>query len=126
MGTSFSMGCTTTWWRTRKKNAAVCASRLPPCAEHLIEHNFQLVDHDGRPTRWAIFNPENLNHDFAWSEERGTNSLSILAYLKVAAHITGDPRFAAAARWLIRAACLRRECPDSQGGHRSRLRQPIG
>src|SRR5271157_5178877 len=70
-------------------------------AEHLIEHNFQLIDHDGKPTRWAIFNPENLNHDFAWNEERGTNSLSILAYLKVAAHITGDPRFGAAARWLI-------------------------
>jgi hypothetical protein len=79
--------------RVREQVAAV--------AEHLLEHNFQLVDHDGKPTRWAIFNPENLNHDFAWNEERGMNSLSILAYLKVAAHITGDPRFAAAVRWLI-------------------------
>jgi hypothetical protein len=70
-------------------------------ADHLIEHHFQLVDHDGKATRWGIFNPENLNHNFAWSEERGTNSLSILAYLKVAAHITGAPRFAATARWLI-------------------------
>jgi len=70
-------------------------------AGHLIEHNFQLVDHDGKPTRWAIFNPESLNHDFAWNEVRGMNSLSILAYLKLAAHITGAPGFAAAARWLI-------------------------
>jgi hypothetical protein len=70
-------------------------------AGHLIDHNFQLVDHDGKPTRWAIFNPENLNHNFDWHAERGSNSLSILAYLKVAAHITGDPRFAAAARRLI-------------------------
>lgn len=70
-------------------------------AEHLIDHNFQLVDHDGKPTRWAIFNPENLNHNFAWRGGRGTNSLSILTYLKVAEHITGDARFAAAARWLI-------------------------
>jgi hypothetical protein len=68
---------------------------------HLIDHNFQLVDHDGKPTRWAIFNPENLNHSFNWHEERGTNSLSMLAYLQVAGHITGDPRFAAAARYLI-------------------------
>lgn len=68
---------------------------------HLIEHNFQLVDHDGLPTRWGIFNPENLNHSFDWHEERGTNSLSMLAYLKVAEHITGDPRFAAASRILI-------------------------
>ncbi|MGD0226333.1 MAG: hypothetical protein ABSF71_28730 [Terriglobia bacterium] len=70
-------------------------------AGHLIDHNFQFVDHDGKPTRWGIFNPENLNHNFDWREERGTNSLSILAYLQVAAHITGDPKFAAAARGLI-------------------------
>ena len=70
-------------------------------AGHLIDHNFQFVDHDGKPTRWGIFNPENLNHNFDWREERGTNSLSILAYLQVAAHITGEPRFAAAARGLI-------------------------
>jgi hypothetical protein len=69
---------------------------------HLIDHNFQLVDHDGKPTRWAIFNPENLNENIFWHEERGTNSLSILTYLKVAEHITGDPRFAAAARMLIK------------------------
>jgi hypothetical protein len=70
-------------------------------AEHLLDHNFQMVDHDGQPTRWAIFNPENLNHNFAWLGGRGTNSLSILTYMKVAGHITGDPRFSAAARWLI-------------------------
>ena len=38
-------------------------------AGHLIDHNFQMVDHDGKPTRWAIFNPENLNHNFAWRGE---------------------------------------------------------
>ncbi len=70
-------------------------------AEHLLDHNFQLVDHDGQPTRWAVFNPENLNQNFFWLGGRGTNSLSIVNYMKVAAHITGDARFAAAARWLI-------------------------
>ena len=70
-------------------------------AEHLVDHNFQLVDHDGKPTRWAVFNPENLNQNFAWRGGRGMNSLSILAYMKVAGHITGNPKFAAAARVLI-------------------------
>jgi len=70
-------------------------------AEHLIDHNFQMVDHDGQPTRWGVFNPENLNHNLAWLGGRGGNSLSILTYMKVAGHITGDPRFSAAARWLI-------------------------
>ena len=101
MGTSFSTGSTTTWSRTRKKNAHRVREHVAAVAGHLIDHNFQLVDHDGQPTRWGIFNPENLNHNFNWRAERGGNSLSILAYLKVAAHITGDPRFAAAARWLI-------------------------
>ena len=69
--------------------------------DHLISHGFRLVDHDGQPARWGIFDPENLNHSRDWWEERGTNSLSMLSYLKTAEHITGDPRYARAARELI-------------------------
>jgi hypothetical protein len=69
--------------------------------DHLVDHNFQLVDHDGKPTRWGIFNPEELNRNRDWWQERGMNSLSILAYLKVAEHITGDAKYAGAARYLI-------------------------
>jgi hypothetical protein len=60
-----------------------------------------MVDHDGMPTRWAIFNPDEINHNRDWWQERGLNSASILAYLKVAAHITGDPKYEQAARNLI-------------------------
>jgi hypothetical protein len=70
-------------------------------ADHLIAHDFQLVDHDGRPTRWGVFSPRALNHDPDWTDERGLNSTSILAYLRVAGHITGDPRYDAAARTLV-------------------------
>ncbi len=70
-------------------------------ADHLLAHDFQMVDHDGKPTRWGVFNPQNLNHNFDRYEDRGINSLSILTYMEVAAHITGDPRYAAAARYLI-------------------------
>ncbi len=56
--------------------------------DHLIEHGFQLIDHDGRPTRWARFSPEDLNGGLYWAE-RGLNSLSILSYLKVAEHVSG-------------------------------------
>jgi hypothetical protein len=69
--------------------------------DHLLDHNFTLVDHDGRPTRWAVFNPEELNGNRDWLQERGMNSLSILAYLKVAGHITGSGRYDRAARDLI-------------------------
>ncbi len=70
-------------------------------ADHLIEHNFMLIDHDGKPTRWGVFGPESLNRDPRWWPERGLNSLSILSYLAVAAHVTGDPKYEAASRDLI-------------------------
>ena len=67
---------------------------------HLIEHEFSLHDHDGRPTRWARFGPGDLNRDPDWAHERGLNSLSILAYLAVAHHVTGETRFLDASRRL--------------------------
>jgi hypothetical protein len=69
---------------------------------HLVDNNFRLIDHDGLPTRWAVFNPEALNHDPLWHEERGLNSLSILSYLRTASHITAERRFDEAAARLIR------------------------
>ena len=70
-------------------------------ADHLLDHNFQLIDYDGLPTRWAVYNPERLNHDSNWWEERSLNSLSILTYLKIAAHVTGSAKYSEAARKLI-------------------------
>ena len=69
--------------------------------DHLLEHEYVLIDHDGKPTRWAIFGPEYLNRDPDWWAERGLNSLSMLTYLAVAAHITGDPKYSVASRALI-------------------------
>ncbi|HJZ99151.1 MAG TPA: hypothetical protein VKE70_21725 [Candidatus Solibacter sp.] len=69
--------------------------------DHLIDHGYRLVDHDGKPTRWGIFDPANLNHNVEWWQERGINSLSMLSYLKVAAHITGDPKYEKHYRALI-------------------------
>jgi hypothetical protein len=69
--------------------------------DHLVTHGFRLVDHDGTVTRWGGYAPTNLNHDFNWWPERGLNSLSILSYLAVAAHVTGDAKYDAAARELI-------------------------
>ncbi|MCS7272818.1 MAG: hypothetical protein NZ550_01545 [Fimbriimonadales bacterium] len=70
--------------------------------DHLMQNNWRLIDVDGKPTRWAIFNPEALNDDPAWEEERGLNSLSILSHLKVAYHITGDIKYQHAYEMLIK------------------------
>ena len=69
--------------------------------DHLLTHGFDLIDHDGTPTRWAIYGPQELNRNPFWWEDRGLKSLSMLCYLAVAEHITGDPKYAAAARDLI-------------------------
>lgn len=70
--------------------------------DHLLKNGYRLIDRDGQPTRWATFGPSQLNDDPRWEEERGLNSLSILAYLKVAYYMTGEPRYADAYEELIR------------------------
>ncbi len=61
--------------------------------DHLLTNGLSLVDHDGLPTRWAHFSPDDLNRNSAWVAERGLNSYSILTYLLIAHHITGDPKY---------------------------------
>ena len=65
--------------------------------DHLLQHDFVLQEHDGQPTRWAVFRPSSLNHDVRWIDERGLNSLSLLCYLAIAHHITGDQKYEDAA-----------------------------
>lgn len=60
---------------------------------HILEHGYNLVDYDGQPTRWGRFSPDDLNRNEAWCDERGLNSFSILTYLAVAHHITGDQKY---------------------------------
>ena len=69
--------------------------------DHIIDHGYYYVGPPGTPTTWGVWAPEKLNHDLERSWERGLNSLEILSHLKVAEYITGDPRYAAAARELI-------------------------
>ncbi len=69
--------------------------------DHLLKHALVLIDHDGKPTRWAVYGPQFLNRDPMWWPERGLNSLSILSYLAVAAHLTGDAKYERASRELI-------------------------
>jgi hypothetical protein len=60
--------------------------------DHLLAHNYRLVDHAG-VTRWGDYSPETLNADPLWFNERGLKSISMLAYLNVAHHMTGDEKY---------------------------------
>ena len=70
--------------------------------DHLVKHDFNMIDWDGKPTRWGVFSPAQLNREKDWWAARGLNSLSILAYLKVAHHVTGDKKYHDVAQWLIK------------------------
>ncbi len=69
--------------------------------DHILDHGYYYVGPDGTHTTWGVWAPERLNHDLEWHMERGLNSLELLSHLKVASHITGDPKYAAVARELI-------------------------
>jgi len=69
--------------------------------DDLMEHGYNLVDFDGKPTRWGVYAPASLNHDPDWWPERGLKSLSMLSYLADAAYVTEDAKYEAASRELI-------------------------
>lgn len=70
--------------------------------DHILDHGGYLHDIDGKPTSWACWAPEALNHDSMWMWEKGVNSLEMLAYLKVAHHVSGDAKYDERYRSLIR------------------------
>lgn len=85
--------------QTPEEQAEVAAV-VRAITDHLLAHDYTLTDHDGTPTRWAVFGPAAMNHDRVWFEERGLNSLSMLTYLRITAHVTGDAKYDTVARTL--------------------------
>jgi hypothetical protein len=69
--------------------------------DHIIQHNYTLVGHTGRKTRWGIWSPDLINRVPYYATMRPLNSLEVLTYLKIAEHITGDPKYRRAADDLI-------------------------
>lgn len=70
--------------------------------DHIVDNGYFLIDHDGRPTTWAVWSPEKLNRENRWWAEKGCNSLQILAFLKTALHITGNEKYQKAYEELVR------------------------
>jgi len=57
---------------------------------HIIEHNWYLVDWDGKPTRWGKWNPKYVNGLPVQVGDRKLNSILIISFLQTAYHFTGD------------------------------------
>jgi hypothetical protein len=75
------------------KEKRAVADVVRACTDNILSHNLFLYGHTGRRTLWGVWNPSYINEDPRWWEERGINSLEILAYLRIADHVTGDPKY---------------------------------
>ncbi|RRB07589.1 ligand-binding sensor domain-containing protein [Larkinella rosea] len=79
----------------------VVRQHIARIVDYLMKHNYNLVDVDGKPTRWAVWSPEQLNHDPEWMPDRSQNSMEMLAFLKLAYHVTGAGKYEKEYRRLI-------------------------
>ena len=86
-----------------QEEKALVRDHVTKIVDQLIETKYNLLDIDGLPTHWAIWSPEQLNHDPDWASERSINSFELLAYLKLAGHLTGDEKYEKEYRRLIDA-----------------------
>lgn len=75
---------------TEKKVIAAHVARI---VDYLMQHNLNFVDVDGTHTRWSVWSPDQLNRDPEWLPDRNQNSMEMLAFLKLAYHMTGQPKY---------------------------------
>ncbi len=61
----------------------------------ILDNGLRILEF-GRRTRWGYWYPEAVNGPECRWGDRGLNSLEILSHLRVAEHVTGDPRYAEA------------------------------
>jgi len=61
--------------------------------ENIKDHQYKLFGEKNRTTTWGVWSPAQLNLNESWSDDRGLNSLQLLAYLLSAYRLTGDSQF---------------------------------
>jgi hypothetical protein len=62
--------------------------------DHILDHDYRLIDLDGKQTRWGWWGPSAIWED---ATETGLRALHLLAHLRVASYMTGNPRYQKAA-----------------------------
>jgi ligand-binding sensor domain-containing protein len=71
----------------------VIARHVSNIVDHLMKNNYNLTDIDGTHTRWSVWSPDKLNRDPEWLPDRNQNSMEMLAFLKLAFHMTGNEKY---------------------------------
>ncbi len=86
-----------TYWEHIAKNdpkeAKKIKKQITILINYIVDHNYQLIDWDGKRTRWGFWNPEELNDNPENYNENGLNSAQILSFLKVSYYITGNLKY---------------------------------
>ena len=59
---------------------------------HILDNDYQLIDVDGKRTRWGWWGPAAIWED---PDETGLRALHILSHLRVALHLTGSAQYRA-------------------------------
>lgn len=80
----------------------VIAAHVQRIVDHLMRNNYTLTDTDGSHTRWGVWSPDKLNRDAEWQPDRSLNSMELLAFLKLAYHVSQDEKYQQAYLHLIR------------------------
>ncbi len=73
---------------------------------HIVDNGFVLRDVDGKPTRWARWDPEYLQTPYGYYA-RGLNGLEAFNYMTTAYHFTQDEKFAEGKEELLAQNYLR-------------------
>lgn len=81
-----------------KKEIARVVSRL---TDHLIENDYDLIDLDGKPTRWGQWSERYFQTEEG-KYKAALRSLQLLSFLKTAHHVTGGKKYDDAYRDRIR------------------------
>jgi hypothetical protein len=61
--------------------------------DYIVDNGYQLIDWDGKRTRWGFWDPKSLNENPMDCIESGLNSLQMLSFLRVAHYATGDAKY---------------------------------
>jgi hypothetical protein len=82
------------------EEVAQAKTHLARVASHLIDHHWQLVDLDGKPTRWGRWDPDYFLTDEG-RYDRALQAVELLSFIRTADALTGDPKFSSAYRQLV-------------------------
>lgn len=76
---------------------SLAISLIDTLMSHVLEHDYYLVDWDGKPTLWGRWNPEYVNSFPVNVGDRKINSSNIIAMLQTAYHFTRKEKYRTAA-----------------------------